>query len=90
MNGVALPVDAPSVAAVLHQAGYRTALVGKPHFEPFLDPFGRFTENTLAGTVLPDGAVALGRRHRRARTGASTTSSSPPTRRWAASTTPAG
>ena len=45
MNGVALPVDAPSVAAVLHEAGYRTALVGKPHFEPFLDPFGRFTEN---------------------------------------------
>lgn len=48
MNGVALPVDAPSVAAELHRAGYRTALVGKPHFEPFLDPFGRFTENRLA------------------------------------------
>jgi arylsulfatase A-like enzyme len=48
MNGVALPVDAPSVAAVLHRAGYRTALVGKPHFEPFLDPFGRFAENGLA------------------------------------------
>ena len=53
MNGVALPVDAPSVAAVLHDAGYRTALVGKPHFEPFLDPFGRFTENTVAGSGLP-------------------------------------
>ena len=49
MNGVPLPVDAPSVAAVLHRAGYRTALVGKPHFEPFLDPFARFTENRLAG-----------------------------------------
>ncbi len=48
MNGVALPVDAPSVAAELHRAGYRTALVGKPHFEPFLDPFGRFTENRLS------------------------------------------
>jgi arylsulfatase A-like enzyme len=48
MNGVALPVDAPSVAAVLHAAGYRTALVGKPHFEPFIDPFGRFPENRLA------------------------------------------
>ena len=48
MNGVALPIDAPSVAAELHRAGYRTALVGKPHFEPFLDPFGRFPENTLA------------------------------------------
>lgn len=53
MNGVALPVDAPSVAAVLHGAGYRTALVGKPHFEPFLDPFGRFTENMLAGRGTP-------------------------------------
>lgn len=48
MNGVPLPADAPSVANVLSQNGYRTALVGKPHFEPFLDPFGRFTENRLA------------------------------------------
>jgi arylsulfatase A-like enzyme len=48
MNGVPLPVDAPSAAAVLHRSGYRTALVGKPHFEPFLDPFGRFIENGLA------------------------------------------
>jgi arylsulfatase A-like enzyme len=48
MNGVPLPTDAPSVAAVLHGAGYRTALVGKAHFEPFLDPFGRFIENGLA------------------------------------------
>ena len=53
MNGVALPVDAPSVAAVLHDAGYRTALVGKPHFEPFLDPFGRFTENNIAKSGSP-------------------------------------
>ena len=48
MNGVPLPVDAPSVAEVLHGAGYRTALVGKAHFEPFLDPFLRFAENGLA------------------------------------------
>jgi arylsulfatase A-like enzyme len=48
MNGVPLPVDAPSVAALLQAAGYRTALIGKAHFEPFLDPFGRFTENLLA------------------------------------------
>ena len=32
---------------MLHGAGYRTALIGKPHFEPFLDPFGRFAENAL-------------------------------------------
>jgi len=49
MNGVALPEDAPSVASVLREAGYRTALVGKAHFQPFLDPFLRFTENALAG-----------------------------------------
>ena len=48
MNGVALPIHAPSVAAVLHEAGYRTALIGKPHFEPFLDPFARFVENRFA------------------------------------------
>ena len=58
MNGVPLPVDAPSVAEVLRQAGYRTALVGKAHFEPFLDPFLRFAENALArtGTEPPGGA----------------------------------
>jgi arylsulfatase A-like enzyme len=57
MNGVPLPADAPSVAAVLHRAGYRTALIGKAHFEPFLDPFLRFPENALArrGTTPPGG-----------------------------------
>ncbi len=48
MNGVPLPVDAPSVAAELQRSGYRTALVGKAHFEPYMDAFGRFTENMLA------------------------------------------
>ena len=48
MNGVPLPVEAPSVAAVLHDAGYRTAIIGKPHFEPFLDPFARFAENRFS------------------------------------------
>ena len=48
MNGVALPADAPSVAEELRAAGYRTALIGKPHFEPFLDPFARFPENRFA------------------------------------------
>ena len=80
MNGVALPVDAPSVAAVLHRAGYRTALVGKPHFEPFLDPFGRFTENGLARTGVPTAQTRRGTTAPSARTAASTTSSSPPTR----------
>ena len=53
MNGVALRVDAPSVAAALHDVGYATALVGKAHFEPFLDPFGRFVENALSNLGVP-------------------------------------
>ncbi len=53
MNGVPLPADAPSVAEVLHAAGYRTAIIGKPHFEPFLDPFGRYPENRFAATGMP-------------------------------------
>jgi arylsulfatase A-like enzyme len=48
MNGVPLPAAAPSVATVLHRQGFRTALVGKAHFEPFMDPLGRFDENRLA------------------------------------------
>ncbi len=49
MNGVALPVDAPSVARELHdRAGYRTALFGKSHFEPYMDPVGAYEENRLA------------------------------------------
>ena len=48
MNGVPLPADSPTVAHVLHDAGYATALVGKAHFEPLLDPFLRFEENRMA------------------------------------------
>ena len=49
MNGVPLPDDAPSVAAWLRErAGYRTALLGKAHFEPALDPGRRFAESRLA------------------------------------------
>jgi len=48
-NGVALPPDAPSVAAWLHaKAGYRTALIGKAHFEPALDMRGKWFENRMA------------------------------------------
>jgi hypothetical protein len=55
MNGVPLPIDAPSVAAVLGEAGYRTALVGKSHFEPLLDPFLRFAENQQGFTGATGG-----------------------------------
>jgi arylsulfatase A-like enzyme len=48
-NGVPLPADAPSVAATLREkAGYRTALVGKAHFEPAFDPRGKWFENRMA------------------------------------------
>jgi len=53
MNGVALAIDAPSVAESLHDLGYATALIGKAHFEPFMDPFGRFVENALANLGIP-------------------------------------
>src|SRR3984893_3299039 len=46
-NGVPLPADAPSAAAVLADAGYRTALAGKAHFEPGFGPHGRWPENTF-------------------------------------------
>jgi arylsulfatase A-like enzyme len=48
MNGVPLPTTAPSIASTLHDAGYKTSLIGKAHFEPFLDPFLRFAENRLS------------------------------------------
>jgi len=64
MNGVPLPLDAPSVAALLRGSGYRTALIGKAHFEPFLDPFMRFTENSLAATgTAPSGGSHRGFEH---------------------------
>lgn len=47
MNGIPLPAEAPSVAQLLQRAGYRTALFGKAHFEPVLDPARRFPENAL-------------------------------------------
>ena len=44
-NGVPLPEDAPSVAAYLaEKAGYRTALLGKAHFEPGFDPNRKWEE----------------------------------------------
>jgi arylsulfatase A-like enzyme len=48
MNGVPLPAEAPSIAAHLHNAGYRTALIGKAHFEPAFDPKGEWTEGRMA------------------------------------------
>src|SRR5215471_9302582 len=48
-NGVPLPVDAPSVAAYLNEhADYRTALLGKAHFEPGFDLRLDYQENAMA------------------------------------------
>ena len=64
MNGVPLPGDAPSVVEVLRLAGYRTALVGKAHFEPYFDPFLRFEENALSAEgTTPHGGHRRGFEH---------------------------
>ncbi len=47
-NGVALPESAPTVMRALGTAGYRTALVGKAHFDPLLDLTQRYAQNRLA------------------------------------------
>ena len=68
MNGVPLAADAPSVASDLRRAGYRTALIGKAHFEPFIDPFLRFAENRIGSagleTEMTIGADGLPTPHR--------------------------
>ncbi len=55
-NGVPLPEDAPSIAEYLHDAaGYRTALLGKAHFEPGFDLKYHWRENYMSerGLVGP-------------------------------------
>ena len=44
-NGIALPHDTPTFAEELRKARWRTALIGKPHFEPFSSKFSM--ENDL-------------------------------------------
>jgi arylsulfatase A-like enzyme len=48
MNGVALPEDTPTIAHWLNQHGYRTALIGKAHFEPWLGAPDQYYENRMA------------------------------------------
>ncbi|MCA9664259.1 MAG: sulfatase-like hydrolase/transferase [Myxococcales bacterium] len=47
-NGIPLPAAAPSVAELMRAAGYRTALIGKAHFDPHFDPTLSFFENRCA------------------------------------------
>lgn len=48
MNGVSLPEDTPTIAHWLNDHGYRTALLGKAHFEPWLGDPHIFFENRMA------------------------------------------
>ena len=49
MNGVPLPEDGPDIARLLkEQAGYKTALIGKAHFEPASAPGAVYFENYAA------------------------------------------
>jgi arylsulfatase A-like enzyme len=48
MNGVSLPEDAKTIAHHLHDHGYRTGLLGKAHFEPWLGDPTVFFENRMA------------------------------------------
>ncbi len=48
MNGVSLPEDRHTIAHHLQEHGYRTALLGKAHFEPWLGPPEDFFENRMA------------------------------------------
>jgi len=52
-NGIPLPEDAPDVVRLLKEAGgYRTALIGKAHFEPSSAPGGPYFENYAASRGL--------------------------------------
>lgn len=48
MNGVSLPEEQPTIAHCLQRHGYKTALLGKAHFEPWLGNPDEFFENRMA------------------------------------------
>lgn len=48
MNGVSLPEERQTIAHHLQDHGYRTALIGKAHFEPWLGDPTEFFENRMA------------------------------------------
>ena len=48
MNGVCMPEDRHTIAHHLKEHGYRTALLGKAHFEPWLGSPDDFFENRMA------------------------------------------
>ncbi len=48
MNGVSLPQERETIAHHLQRHGYRTGLLGKAHFEPWLGSPEEFFENRMA------------------------------------------
>lgn len=48
MNGVSLPEESRTIAHHLVDHGYRTALLGKAHFEPWLGDPAQYFENRMA------------------------------------------
>ncbi len=48
MNGVSLPEQKPTLAHWLQEHGYKTGLLGKAHFEPWLGDSDEFFENRMA------------------------------------------
>ena len=48
MNGVSMPEEQPTIAHWLRGHGYRTGLVGKAHFEPWLGSPADYFENRMA------------------------------------------
>ena len=48
MNGVSLPENTPTIAHHLNDHGYKTGLIGKAHFEPWLGDPNEFYENRMA------------------------------------------
>ena len=54
MNGVALPAGrAVGGRGAARRPATARRSIGKPHFEPFLDPFARFPENRFARDGMP-------------------------------------
>ena len=52
-NGIPLVHEAETIADVLHEAGYHTALIGKAHWEPFSSPESLEAELSAANRYGP-------------------------------------
>ena len=63
-NGLPLPTDANTFVDVLRAAGYRTALIGKSHLQPFNDrSIGRGDEDYAVNPDIPEARKPDGARY---------------------------